>query len=195
MSEQYWLEEDGGINATESGDSLLINGGHEVRPVPLGSDYTISPVFSGVCAADDIIALAEDHSWIGSGLISLDGDPAINASLSLLAQVDAQPVAKLVLGSRPDQWAWRVRGWSLKLETSDLTPQVLALAMAGGGVCINARLTNQANSQLLGLRINARAVVLPVDQLDALSSGGTFKNLTLTGQVIGTPQIDQELAA
>jgi len=192
-NENYWLQEDGGLLTTEDGQRLLLNSGPEIRPLVIGSDFSISKPPSGACSANDLLKLADDHSWIGSGLVALGGLPAINATLQLQAQVDAKPIASLTLGSRPQQWAWRVTGWTLNLNTSDLTPQIMQLALSGGGpLCLQAQLTNQAESQLQAINIAAQVVILPADDLELLLNSHAFAQQRLTGQVIGSPAIEQE---
>lgn len=191
--EHYWLQEDGDLLTTEEGERLLLNSGPEIRTVAVGSDFTISSLPSGTCTPDDLLQLADDHSWVGSGLVALGNQAAINATLQLQAQVDAKPVASLTLGSRPQQWAWRVTGWTLTLHTSDLTPQVMQLSLTGGGpLCLQAQLTNQADSQLQAIKIAAQVVILPAGDLEPLPDSQTFAKQRLIGPVIGLPTIEQE---
>ncbi|SFB80952.1 hypothetical protein SAMN05660443_0263 [Marinospirillum celere] len=194
--EYYWLQEEGGLLETESGERLLLNSGPEIRRVAIGSDFTVSDVPSGTCTPDDLLTLVDDHSWSGVGRVSLDGHSAVNATLTLQAQVEARPVASLTLGSRPEQWAWRVTGWQLDLRTSDLTQQVMQLALVGGGpLCLVAQLENQATSQLQAINITAHVVILPAQSQELLPERTGFYKQQLTGQVIGAPQIEQEFQA
>lgn len=194
MSEQYWLDEEAGLLTTQSEDDLLLNSGPRTTSVSTGDDFTVSDLPSGICQPSDITQLEKDYSWLGHGLVSLDGAPAINASLQIEARVEASPIASLVLGARPKQWAWRVTGWSLELSVSDLTPQIMALATQGGLICINAQVKNQASSQLLAINITATAVITPSESLSVLSKSSSFESTVLVGQIIGAPTITQELA-
>lgn len=188
-----WLAESGDAVVTEDGLWLYLDSEACAQKVVFPDGIYVTPEVSGVCAPDKISTLAQDHSWIGMGLVSLDGQPAINAQLSIKPDLQAQPVPSLVWGQRPQQWAWRIRGWSIDLKTSDLTPQVLALASAGGGpLCLRAELVNAAHNRFKSIRLSAQVVVLPADEMQLLASDD-FKELQLTAQVIGLPQLIQEL--
>lgn len=187
----HLIQEDGELTGTDDG-YLFLNDGPETRPVIVGEDYTVSQPPSGACDSEAILTLAEDHSWLGYGLVSIDGQPAVNATLSLRPTVEAKPVSSLTLGVRPTQWAWRVTGWNVDLQTSDLTAQILQLAMAGAGpLCLQARLENSANSQLGAITVMAQVVWLPSQEKNLLSDNGFYQQ-RLSGRVAGVPAITQE---
>ena len=188
----YWLSESGEILSTEDGENLVLHTGPETRPVVIGDAYTVTPL-AGQCEPWEIEQVVADHSWLGAGLVSLDGEPAINATIRLRSQVEAQPVAPLALGTNPEQWAWRVQGWMVEIQTSDITPQVMDAALSGAGpVCLAVRLQNEGSGQFRGLSVSVMVVIPPVDSLDLIADN-RFTEITLTGHTIGSPAVIQDL--
>lgn len=183
---EHLFQEDGQLTGTDDG-YLFINDGPETASYTPDTAFVISE--AGVCTLAPVTQGGGDYSWLGAGKIALDGQPAINGRVRLEPVSEQVLVAPLLLGAMPAKAARRIRGYNLTLNTSDLSPQVLSLALSGGTVCLQADLENEAQSKALGLRI-AATVSFNAAPLDPTQD--EYTRIELTGSVLELPQIEQE---
>lgn len=183
---EHLMQQDGALVGIDDG-YLFINDGPETITYQPEAGFAVDEATT--CRLAPITETGGDHSWLGAGKIALNGLPALNGRLKLEPITELQPVAPLVLGGMPTHYARRVLGYTLTLTASDLSLEVLALAVSGGVACLTAELHNMARSRATALRIAATVSfsAAPIDP-----TRDDYTHVDLAGRVIGTPQIEQE---